>query len=295
MDKIKKAFGLLFKSFKKINKKDIPIWIFVNGTLALFSFIMLFQFVWMLLASFKSAFEFQNNFSKLFPNKWIIDNFVVLFKDIPILKGFLNTMIIEVSVITVGTIVSSLAAFSFAKLKLRHKTFWLLLLLSGMTVPYATLLLPQYFVYDKIGWINTLYPLIVPGLFGNTTMMFFLIQYLKGIPDAYFEAAKIDGCGYLKMHFKIAMPLMAPALSAQIIFWFIGIWNDYFAPSIYLQNYEVMTLQPMLARIYMDYGGNVNFPIVFASAVVSCVPMVIIYFVFQNYFVESMAITGIKE
>ena len=266
-----------------------------NLVLILFSVIMLFPFLWMLFSSFKGGNEFLNNYVNPFPHEWSWSNYSMLFERVPIANGFLNTIIVEVSVIVVGTFFSSLAAFSFAKLRLRHKTFWLLLLLSGMMVPYATVLLPQYIVYDAIGWTNTLLPLIVPGLFGNISMMFFFIQYMRGVPNALFDAAKLDGCGYLGMHVRIMLPQMLPAMAAQIIFWFMGIWNDYFAPSIYLVDYDVMTLQPMLARISSDYASGANFPVVFASAVVSCIPLMVVYFIFQNFFVESMAISGIKE
>jgi multiple sugar transport system permease protein len=212
---------------------------------------------------------------------------------VPFLRGTLNTLVIEVSVIVVGTFVSTLAAFSFAKLKLRGKTFWLLLLMSGMMVPYAALMMPQYRAFQALHWTNTPLPLIIPGLFGNISLMFFLIQYMKGIPSAFFEAAKIDGAGYFTQFIRIMVPLCKTAISAQIIFWFIGIWNDYFGPSIYLTRYESMTLQPMIARLNTEQSAR-NMPLIFAGSVLASIPMIVIYLSFEKYVIESLAISGVK-
>lgn len=212
----------------------------------------------------------------------------------PLLRGVGNTLIVEVSVIAVGTFVSSMAAFSFAKLKLPHKNFWLLFLMSGMMVPYAALMMPQFRAFMALNMFDTLWPLILPGLFGNISMMFFLIQYMRGISNAFFEAAKIDGAGYMRMFVSVMIPMVKTALAAQIIFWFIGIWNDYFAPAIYLKSYETMTLQPMMARINSDNSGGTNLPLIMAGAVLSSIPMFVIYITCQKYFIESLAISGVK-
>ena len=210
------------------------------------------------------------------------------------MRGVLNTIIVEVSVIGVGTLVSALAAFSFAKLKLRYKNFWLLFLMSGMMVPYAALMMPQYRAFYALHMCDTLWPLILPGFFGNISMMFFLVQYMKGISNSFLEAAKIDGAGYLRMFFSIMLPMIKTAIAAQVIFWFIGIWNDYFAPAIYLDTMEKMTLQPMLAQINANNQGGTNLPLIMAGAVLSSIPMLVIYGTCQKFFIESLAISGVK-
>jgi multiple sugar transport system permease protein len=187
-----------------------------------------------------------------------------------------------------------MAAFSFAKLKLRNKTFWLLFLMSGMMVPYAALMLPQYRAFQALNMTDSLWPLILPGFFGNISMMFFLIQYMKGISNSYFEAAKIDGANEMKQFLVIMLPLVKTAISAQIIFWFIGIWNDFFAPEIYLDTKEKMTLQPLLQRINTDNAGGGNYPMIMAGAVLASIPMMVIYITCQKYFIESLAISGVK-
>ena len=274
---------------RKILAKILIYFVLIAGAL-----LMVFPYIWMFLTSFKNSIEAMSLKLTLFPEKWITENYKTVVNVIPFYKGILNTVKVEVSVIVVGTFVSSLAAFSFAKLKLRHKNFWLLFLMSGMMVPYATLMMPQFRAFMALEMFDTLWPLILPGFFGNVSMMFFLIQYMKGISNAYFEAAKIDGAGYMKMFLCIMLPLVKTAISAQVIFWFIGIWNDYFAPAIYLKSYDVMTLQPMIAKLNSDKGSGTNLPEIMAGAVLSSIPMLAIYTVCQKFFIESIAISGVK-
>ncbi len=258
------------------------------------AFILLFPYLWMLLTSFKDDYEAIGLELVLFPKHWIFSNYKKIWTVVPLIRGVWNTLLVEVSVIGVGTFVSSMAAFSFVKLKLPHKNFWLLFLMSGMMVPYAALMMPQFRAFMALNMFDTLWPLILPGLFGNISMMFFLIQYMRGVSDAFFEAAKIDGAGYMRTFVSVMLPLVKTALAAQIIFWFIGIWNDYFAPAIYLKKYETMTLQPMMARINSDNAGGTNLPLIMAGAVLSSIPMFVIYITCQKYFIESLAISGVK-
>ena len=258
------------------------------------AFILLFPYLWMLLTSFKDDYEAISLELVLFPKHWIFSNYKEIWTVVPLIRGVWNTLLVEISVIVVGTFVSSMAAFSFAKLKLPHKNFWLLFLMSGMMVPYAALMMPQFRAFMALNMFDTLWPLILPGLFGNISMMFFLIQYMRGVSHAFFEAAKIDGAGYMRMFISVMLPMVKTALAAQIIFWFIGIWNDYFAPAIYLKSYETMTLQPMMARINSDNAGGTNLPLIMAGAVLSSIPMFVIYITCQKYFIESLAISGVK-
>jgi multiple sugar transport system permease protein len=163
-----------------------------------------------------------------------------------------------------------------------------------MMVPYAALLLPQYQAFERLGMTNTLWPLILPGFFGNVSMMFFLIQYMKGIPSDLVESAKIDGSSFFGIYWRIILPLSKPALAAQTIFWFVGIWNDYFAPSIYLTVQEVQTLQPLLASLNSTYESGTNYPLIMTGAVIASIPMIVVFLLFQKYFIKSMALTGVK-
>ncbi|HJB92707.1 MAG TPA: carbohydrate ABC transporter permease [Candidatus Borkfalkia stercoripullorum] len=256
---------------------------------------LVMPYLWMLLGSFKAPLDANALEFRFFPQEWIFTNYTDLFTspNFPIVNAFFNTVLVEVSVIVVGTFVSAMAAFSFAKLKLPHKTFWLLFLMSGMMVPYAALMLPQFRVFQTIGMFDTLWPLILPGFFGNVSMLFFLVQYMRGIPNAYFEAARIDGAGHFTCFIRIMLPLVKTAIAAQVIFWFIGIWNDYFAPSIYLITPGRMTLQALLGSLNPSMNRQ-YLPMALAGAVLSSIPMFVIYLSCQKFFIESLAISGVK-
>ena len=266
-----------------------------NLVLCFLSFLVLFPLIFMVLSSLRTQAEYYASVSHFFPQNWFnFDNYRRVLVDANLLSGYKNTLIIVVAVIPCGTLFAAMAAFSFAKLKLRSKQFWLLFLLSGMMVPGAVLLMPRYIAYSTIGWVDTLLPLIVPHLFIHVGTMFFFIQYMKGIPSELFEAAKIDGCSTFRMFLQIMLPLLLPAIAAQDIFWFMGIWNDYFAPSIYLRSQENMTLQVLMAFINTNYAGSGHQTVVFAGAVLSCLPMIIVYLILQKFFIKSISIGAVK-
>ena len=256
---------------------------------------MLFPYLWMFLTSFKSTNEAYGLPMTLLPSEWLISAYTGIIADEKFYMSVLYTLSIEVSVIIVGTLVSTLAAFAFAKLKFKGKKALLLLLMSSMMVPYAAVMLPQYRAFQNMMLTEKLAPLILPGLFGNISMTFFLVTYMKeGIPDSLIESAKIDGSNYFQMYLKLALPLAKPAIAAQAIFWFVGIWNDFFAPSIYLTG-EVKTLQVYLNSLISSEGSGIELPTLMAGSVLASLPMMIIFFAFQNFFINSIAFSGMKE
>ncbi len=275
--------------------KDVISAIASNLILAFLSFLVLFPLIYMVLSSFKTPIEYVENKAGLFPeNIFNFENYELILTQENLLVGYKNTLIIVVAVIPCGTFFAAMAAFSFAKLKLRSKQFWLLFLLSGMMIPGAVLLMPRFIAYNIIHWYDTLLPLIVPHLFIHVGTMFFFIQYMKGIPSELFEAAKIDGCSTFRMFVQIMIPLLLPAIAAQDIFWFMGIWNDFFAPSIYLESRANKTLQVLMHSIFETNMGNWGQTKVFAGAVLSCLPMIVVYLILQKFFIKSMSIGAVK-
>lgn len=208
--------------------------------------------------------------------------------------GIQNTIIVSLSVTVVGTITSSIAAFAFAKMRMPHKNTLFLLLLAALMIPYPAVMIPQFMMFSKIGWIDTLLPLVIPGMFGNITMIFFLKQYLTNIPDSIVEAAKIDGASYLQIFFKIIFPLIKPAVAAQFILWFMGAWNDYLAPLIYLNSPEKQTLQVVIANLNAAYAIQTDYPLIMAASVVSLLPVLVVFIIFQKQIIESVALSGVK-
>lgn len=257
--------------------------------------IMILPLLWMLSTALK-----EKEAAFLLPPRWIPNpikwnNFINVFKKGPILSGFKNSLIVAITVISVGTFTSSLAAFSFAKLKFPGKDKIFLMLLGTIMIPYPVVMIPQFVMFSKIHWIDTLLPLIVPGMFGNVMMIFFLKQNITSISDSLIDAAKIDGCGYFKMYYKIILPLVKHAVATQIILWFVSIWNDYLAPLIYLNSPEKMTIQVVIASFNSFYAIQNDYPLIMAASLISMLPIIAVFMIFQKQIIESIMISGIKE
>ena len=196
--------------------------------------------------------------------------------------------------LVVGAFTSSLAAFSFSKLKFKGKNGIFLGLLATMMIPFAVVMIPQYVMFTKMGWTNSLLPLIIPGLFGNVSIIFFLRQNLTSIPDSIVEAAKLDGCSYFRMYWSIFLPLMKGALMTQLILWFMGIWNDYLAPTIFLRSEKNWTLQVVIRSFNSYYAIQSDYALIMAASVIAMIPTMALFFIFQRMIIESIAISGIK-
>lgn len=258
------------------------------------SLVMIVPLLWMLSTSVKTKLEVF-----AMPPVWIPKvinwtKYSEIWTKGPLLSGLTNSLIVCVTVTTVGTFTSSLAAFAFAKLRFPHKNTIFLALLGTMMIPFAIIMIPQFMIFSKIGWVDTLKPLIIPGLFGNVSMIFFLRQYMQGIPSDLIEAARLEGCSFFKIFYKIIFPLSGPAISAQIILWFMGIWNDYLAPSIYINTPEKMTIQTVIQSFNATYAIQTDFPLIMAASIMSMIPIIIVFIIFQKWIIESIAISGVK-
>lgn len=267
---------------------------FIFILLAIGAIFMIAPLLWMLTTSVKDQ---QDVFA--LPPKWIPDVFhwdkyAEIWEKGPLLTGITNSLIVALSVTIVGTFTSSLAAFSFAKLKFPHKNKIFLLLLSAIMIPYPAVMIPQFIMFSELGWVDTLLPLIVPGLFGNIVMIFFIRQYLVSVPNEIIEAAKIDGSSYFRLFSTITFPLIKPAVAAQLILWFMGIWNDYLAPIIYLNSPENQTLQLVIANYNATYAIQTDYPLIMAASIIALLPVLITFLVFQKQIIESVAISGVK-
>ena len=227
---------------KTQNDRERIINIIVTILLCLGAIVMVFPLVYMVLSSFMTKNQILSANFSIIPNPWKFGKYAEVLSKPEFLRGVRNTLLVALPVLVVGSFTSSLAAFSFAKLRFRGKNGIFLGLLATMMIPFAVVMIPQYVMFTKMGWTNGLLPLIIPGLFGNVSMIFFLRQNLSSIPTALVEAAKIDGCGYFKIYYAVFLPLMKGALMTQVILWFMGIWNDYLAPTIFIQDEKWFTL-----------------------------------------------------
>lgn len=275
---------------KKINIANVLIVI----VLSIGAIVMVGPLLWMISTSLKDKAGVFQLPPQWIPNPVQFDAYKRLLELDTLMSGIKNTVIVSLTVTVLGTITSSMAAFSFAKLRMPYKNVLFLLLLTALMIPYPAVMIPQFTMFSKIGWIDTLKPLIVPGLFGNITMIFFLRQYLSNIPDSVVEAAKIDGAGYLKIFFQLIFPLIRPAIAAQFILWFMGVWNDYLAPLIYLNSPEKQTLQVVIANLNAAYAIQTDYPLIMAASVISLLPVLIVFIIFQKQIIESVALSSVK-
>ncbi|MER2227750.1 MAG: carbohydrate ABC transporter permease [Carnobacterium sp.] len=256
--------------------------------------IMIAPLLWMISTSFKDKSGVFSLPPQWIPSPFQLDGYKRLFELDTLWSGIKNSIIVSLSVTVIGTMTSSLAAFSFAKLRLPFKDLIFLLLLIGIMIPYPSIMIPQFAIFSRIGWINTLLPLIVPGLFGNITMIFFLKQYLTNIPDSIMEAAKIDGASYWQIFSKLIFPVIKPAVAAQFILWFMGVWNDYLGPLLYLNSPEKQTLQVVIANLNAAYAIQTDYPLIMGASVISLIPVLLVFIVFQKQIIESVALSGSK-
>ena len=167
-------------------------------------------------------------------------------------------------------------------------------LLATIMIPFAVIMIPQYVMFTRLRWTDSLLPLIIPACFGNVSMVFFLRQNLTSIPNDLMDAAKLDGCGYFRTFLQIFFPLMKGAVGTQLTLWFMGIWNDYLAPTIFLRSEATWTLQVVIRSFNTYYSIQSDYALIMAASVIAMIPTIVLFFCFQRVIIESVAISGIK-
>lgn len=278
----------------KVRTRERLVNTLIHIMMIVVSLTMLFPFIWMLSTSFKDKMSAQVFPPQWIPDPFLLDAYIEVWEVSPLLSGIKNSLIIALPVLLFGTLSSALAAFAFAKMDLPKKNLLFMALLSSMMIPGVVTMIPQYVVWGNLGLVDTFIPLIIPGTLGNITMMFFFRQYLTSVPNALIDAAKLDGASWFTIFGRIILPAMKPAIAAQVIFWFMGIWNDFMGPLIYLDSEENYTIQLALRLLSNMSEATSEYPMIMAGAVISCLPLLILYVCFQRYFVDSMVVSGIK-
>ena len=223
----------------KHNPVNITKTVFVYFFLVLFLLWILVPFYIILVTSFKTEAEVNETIFTWFPMKgFYFGGYKAIFETpigyISIMTGFLNTLWIILPPTILGLLTSAFSAYAFAKLKFRGKNVLFAILLATMMIPGMVSLVPSFVIFDNIGWNKTPLPMMIPGMFGAAACVFYLRQFFMGIPSETLEAARLDGVGYFGMFFKMLLPLSVPALIAQGVLGFVGGYNDYFGPMLYL-------------------------------------------------------------
>lgn len=249
--------------------------------------------VWMVLSSLKTAPEvFARPFHWL-PARVQWQNYATVWmnEEASMLRAFANTLYIALFSIIGQMFISSLAAYSFAKINFKGKQVVFMLFLSSMMVPSQLTIIPRFMLFKTIGLYNNLWAIILPAFFGATSI-FMLRQFYMGLPNDLIEAAKIDGAGHLRIFLRIMLPLTKAALMSLIILAFISSWNEYMAPLIFLVKKELYTVSQSIQWYMLDEFKEHN--LTMAAATSAIVPVVILFIVGQKYFVEGIATSGVK-
>lgn len=262
--------------------------------LSLCAVVMVFPLIYMVMTSFMTKNQILSGQLSLIPDPWIFGKYSEVLKKGNFISGIINTIKIEIPVLLIGGFTSSLAAFSFAKLKFRGKNAIFMGLLATIMIPFAVIMIPQYVMFTRLKWTDSLLPLIVPACFGNVSMIFFLRQNLSSVPNDLMDAAKLDGCGYFRTFCQISFPLMKGAVGTQLTLWFMAIWNDYLAPVIFLRSEKTWTLQVVIRSFNAYYAIQSDYALIMAASVIAMIPTIVLFFCFQRVIIESVAISGIK-
>ncbi|MBN1921775.1 MAG: carbohydrate ABC transporter permease [Anaerolineae bacterium] len=259
----------------------------------------LVPFIWMLSTSLKDPTDLMNK--SWIPTRLAWENFTYAFSYGMWEQWTMNTVIITL-VSVIGTVLSStLVAYAFARLRWRGRDWLFSLVLATMMLPDVVTMIPRFIIFAKIpafgfqgsrNWINTFLPLTIPAFTGSSFYIFLLRQFIRSIPMELSEAAKIDGASELRIWWSIIMPLAKPAVAAVAIFTFQGAWQDFMGPLIYLQSERLYTLQIGLRQFEHAAGGAPAWNWLMAASLVVIIPVLIIFVLFQNYFIEGVQIGG---
>ncbi|MFD2611415.1 carbohydrate ABC transporter permease [Paenibacillus gansuensis] len=265
-----------------------------HAILIAFSLMMIYPVLWWVFASFKTTEDLTR--ASLLPAVWVWENYPNGWNALPTYTFtyfYLNSLKVNIAGTVLHVAAASLVAFGFARLTFPLKNFWFSILLLTIMLPHQVTLIPQYAMFHSFGWINTYLPLVVPAAMGGAFFIFLIVQFIRSIPKELDESAKIDGCSWFGIYWRIIMPLTKPALVSATIFSFIWGWEDYFGPLIYLNSVDKYTI-PLALRMFIDTQSAVAWGQLLAMSLLSIVPPVLIFFLAQKHFVEGIATTGLK-
>lgn len=267
--------------------------VFVFG----FAIVMIYPLLWMVFSSFKETASIFATASRLLPEQGTLSNYVngwAGFAKVTFKTFFSNSLFVCI----VGTVGSALSSFwvgyGMSRLNFPFKKVLFAIILVSMMLPAQILMIPQYLWFQKLGWVDTYAPLIVPHFFATTGFFTYLmINFIDGLPKELDEAAKIDGCSYYQIGTKIVMPLSVPAIVTVSLFSFMWKWDDYLTPLLYLQKSAKYTVSLAL-KLFCDPSASSDYGAMFAMSTLSLVPILLLFLLFQTYITEGISTSGLK-
>jgi multiple sugar transport system permease protein len=257
--------------------------------------LMIYPVVWLLVSSLRPT-ELIFRTPGLWVKDLYLDNYTEGWNALSNSFGhyMVNSAIVVIGAIAGNLLSCSLAAYAFARLQFRLRTLWFTIMLTTIMLPIHVVVVPQYILFNKLGWVDTFIPLILPKFLATDAFFVFLmVQFIRGIPRELDEAARLDGCGHWQIFTRMILPLMTPALATTAIFTFIWTWSDYFTPLIYLTDPNSYTV-PVALRSFLDSTSGSNWGAMFAMSIVSLVPIFLAFLFGQKFLVRGIATTGGK-
>ena len=278
-------------------KKYMVGTIIYHVVILLIGLIMVYPLVWMVMSSFKETNTIFTTAGSLLPEHFTLDNYINGWKGfakITFATFFKNSILISV-LATFGTIHSSaVVAYGFARFKFRGRGILFAAMLLSMMLPAQVLMIPQYLWYQKLGWVGSYLPLIIPYFFATQGFFVYLMSnFISGIPVELDEAAKIDGCSYWGIFIRVIVPLIKPAVVTGCIFSFMWRWDDFLSALLYV-NKTAMYPVSLALKLFCDPGSSSDYGAMFAMASLSILPSVLIFIFFQKYLVEGISTSGLK-
>lgn len=277
-------------------KKKINSVIFHVGACAL-GFLMIYPLLWLVASSFKSNETMFTDTYSLIPKVWdAAKNYASGLEGVagvPFSTFLWNSVVVTVIGMVGCVFTSLLAAYAFSRIKFRFSNFWFGCVMMTMMIPAQVMVVPQYIILKKLDLIDTRTSLILPWFFGGAFFIFLMVQFFRGIPVELDEAAEIDGCGRMGILFRILVPVVKPAIVTASIFAFYWIWQDFFQPLIFMSDTSKFTI-PLALNMYLDPNSYNNYGGLFAMSVLSLIPVIAFFIIFQRYLVDGIAMDGIK-
>lgn len=262
--------------------------------LVIVTLIMLMPIFIMISTSLKPLSEIYIFPPSLFPHKFMWSNYSDAIAKLNFWPYFRNSMIVSCSIV-IGTLLSStVVAFGFSQYNAPGKKALFMLLLSTLMIPYPSVMIPQFIMFNKLSWIDSFKPMIVPAFFGSAYMIFLLRQFFGSLSNSLFDAARIDGCTEFRLFWNIALPLCKPALATVAIFSFIWSWDDLLSAVIYLNSTEKYTLPLLLSSLTSKFTIP-PWNTMMVAALLTALPSILLFLFCQKYFVEGIVTTGMKD
>ena len=278
----------MLNKLKQMEKFDL----ITNIIVFVLALLFLLPLFWLLTNTFKTSAEIYQMPPNVLPNKWFLGNLNELFQGQPAMQWITNSFVVAFFTALLSVIISALAAYGFAKLKFKGRTVLFLVVIASIMIPKETFIVPLFGVVVKLNWIDTYQSMIVPNLatgFGT----FMLYSYFKSIPESIRESAKIDGAHEWTIFYKLCIPIVKPGLGALFILNFVTAWNDYLWQLLMARSKEMKTLTIGVASLQQDVNPNIGLRV--AGAAIAALPMIIIFFMFQRFFIKGATDGSVKE